>query len=239
MNAARTLILIPALNEQESIAQVVREAREVLPDFDVLVVDDCSGDDTSNRARAAGARVLRLPCHLGLGGCVQAGYALAFELGYQTVVRIDGDGQHDPRDIPRLLERLRESECEMVIGVRAKGGAGFQTSLIRKAGISFFKLLLRPILGRPVADPTSGFVAVGRRALEVFSSTFPLEYPEIETLVVLQRRRFRFEEVPCAMRPRMAGRSSITAIRSIYYVLHVLLGVFVNVLRFDGRPRKA
>lgn len=239
MNAVRTLILIPALNEEESIAQVVREAREVLPDFDVLVVDDCSGDDTANRARAAGARVLRLPCHLGLGGCVQAGYALAFELGYQTVVRIDGDGQHDPRDIPRLLERLRESGCEMVIGVRAKGGAGFQTSLIRKAGISFFKLLLRPILGRPVTDPTSGFVAVGRRALEVFSSTFPLEYPEIETLVVLQRRRFRFEEVPCEMRPRMAGRSSITAVKSIYYVLHVLLGVFVNVLRFDGRPRKA
>lgn len=238
MNEAKILLLIPALNEEQAIGRVVLEARQLLPDLDILVVDDCSRDATADRAREAGARVLRLPCHLGLGGCVQAGYMLAYQLGYQTVVRIDGDGQHNPGDIPRLLDRLREGDCEMVIGVREKGSAGFQTSLIRRIGISFFKLLLRPILGRPVADPTSGFVAVGQRALSVFSHTFPLEYPEIETLVVLQRRRFRFEEVHCLMRSRMAGRSSITALKSVYYVIHVLLGVFVNVLRFDGRPRR-
>jgi len=238
VNPERTLLLIPALNEQEAIAQVVGEALTLLPDIDILVVDDCSADATIERARQAGARVLRLPCHLGLGGCVQAGYALAFDLGYNTVVRIDGDGQHDPRDIPRLLARLQETGSEMVIGVRDKDNPGFQTGLIRKLGIVFFKFILRPILGRPVSDPTSGFVAVNRRALEVFSRTFPLEYPEIETLVVLQRRRFRFEEVPCKMRPRQAGRSSITALKSIYYVIHVLLGVFVNVLRFDGRVKR-
>jgi hypothetical protein len=239
VNAEKTLLIIPALNEEAAIGRVVEEVRRLLPSLDVLVVDDCSTDSTADRAREAGARVLRLPCHLGLGGAVQAGYALAFELGYQSVVRIDGDGQHDPRDVPRLLKRLNESDCEMVIGVRDSGNPGFQTGLIRRIGITFFRFILRPILGRPAADPTSGFVAVGRRALEVFSRTFPLEYPEIETLVVLQRRRFRFEEVPCRMRTRLGGRSSITALKSVYYVIHVLLGVFVNVLRFDGRVRRA
>lgn len=238
MNTHKTLILIPALNEESAIGQVVQESRRLLPSVDILVVDDCSTDSTADRAREAGARVLHLPCHLGLGGAVQAGYALAFDLGYEHVVRIDGDGQHDPNDIPRLLARLQASDCEMVIGVREAGNPGFQTSLVRRLGIAFFRFILRPILGRPVTDPTSGFVAVSRRALEVFSRTFPLEYPEIETLVVLQRRRFRFEEVPCRMRTRLGGHSSITALKSVYYVIHVLLGVFVNVLRYDGRVRK-
>lgn len=239
MTNRRTLLIIPAFNEEGAIARVVHEVRDTCPDLDILVADDCSADATVDQALIAGARVLQLPCHLGLGGCVQAGYKLAFEEGYDTVVRIDGDGQHDPKDIHRLLDKLRETGCEMVIGVRAKESGGLQTHPIRKIGIHFFRLLLRPILGRPVTDPTSGFVAVNARALAVFSSSFPLEYPEIETLVVLQRRRFRFEEVPCRMRKRMAGRSSITALKSVYYVIHVLLGVFVNILRFDGRPRKA
>lgn len=238
MSFEKTLLLIPAYNEEGAIASVVSEVRELHPDLRVLVTDDCSTDGTADLARAAGARVLSLPCHLGLGGCVQAGYKLAFDLGYETVIRIDGDGQHNPSDIPRLLDVLRETGCEMVIGVRAKESGGLQPNFIRKLGIQFFRLILRPILGRPVSDPTSGFVAVNRRALAVFSRSFPLEYPEIETLVVLQRRRFSFEEVPCHMRQRLAGRSSITALKSVYYVIHVLLGVFVNILRFDGRSRK-
>ncbi|WP_321477053.1 glycosyltransferase family 2 protein [uncultured Paludibaculum sp.] len=238
MSDSRTLLVIPAFNEEGAIGSVVTEVRQTYPNLQILVADDCSRDATVDRALVAGARVLQLPCHLGLGGCVQAAYKLAFEEGYDTVVRIDGDGQHDPSDIGRLLDRLRSTGCEMVIGVRAKESGGLQTHIVRKIGIHFFRLLLRPILGRPVTDPTSGFVAVNERALAVFSASFPLEYPEIETLVVLQRRRFRFEEVPCRMRKRMAGRSSITALKSVYYVIHVLLGVFVNILRFDGRPRK-
>ncbi len=231
------LLLVPAFNEEGAIASVVREVQELHPGLHILVVDDCSKDATVNTAQTAGAAVLSLPCHLGLGGCVQAGYKLAFDLGYRTVVRIDGDGQHNPQDIPRLLETLERTGCEVVIGVRCKESGGLQTHPIRKIGIHFFRLLLRPILGRSVSDPTSGFVAVNHRALAVFATSFPLEYPEIETLVVLQRRQFRFEEVPCRMRRRMAGKSTITAVRSFYYVIHVLLGVFINVLRFDGRPR--
>jgi len=237
MSFNRVLLLIPAYNEEGAIGNVVREVQSLYPELPILVVDDCSKDATVNVAREVGAAVLSLPCHLGLGGCVQAGYKLAFDLGYQTVIRIDGDGQHNPQDIPRLLETLERSACEVVIGVRSRESGGLQTHTVRKIGIHFFRLLLRPILGRAVSDPTSGFVAVNHRALSVFASTFPLEYPEIETLVVLQRRQFTFEEVPCRMRRRMAGRSSITAVRSFYYVIHVLLGVFINVLRFDGRPR--
>lgn len=237
MNYERTLLIIPAYNEGGAIASVVKEVGEKCPGLAVMVIDDCSKDSTASKAKLAGARVLRLPCHLGLGGAVQAGYKLAFELGYERVVRIDGDGQHNPEDIPRLLGELERTGCEVVIGVRAKESGGLQTHPIRKVGIQFFRLLLRPILGRKVTDPTSGFLAVNARALGVFAQSFPLEYPEIETLVVLQRRRFRFEEVPCRMRKRMAGRSSITALKSVYYVIHVLLGVFINILRFDGRHR--
>ena len=157
-------------------------------------------------AKAAGADVLGLPYHLGLGGCVQAGYKLAFELGFAFVIRVDGDGQHDASDIPRILERLKTSGCQMVIGSRFFERRSARTSCCtRHRDTRLFRLILRPILGKPVQDPTSGFVGVNRQALEVFTRSFPLEYPEIETLVVLQRKRFRFQEVACTMRPRQAG----------------------------------
>ena len=233
----KLLILIPAYNEEGAVGSVIEEIHGVLPGVAVLVVDDCSTDGTVGRARQAGAQVLSLPYHLGLGGCVQAGYRLAFELGYDYVIRVDGDGQHDPRDIPRILSALEQERCEMVIGSRFLDGNREHTSAARGAAIVFFRAVLRPILGRAVSDPTSGFVGTNRVALELFSRTFPLEYPEIEALVVLQRRRFRFLEVPCRMRPRKAGRSTITAVKSFYYMAHVLLGVFVNVLKFEGRRK--
>ena len=232
------MIIAPAFNEEAAIGGVVREVKALLPDVPMLVIDDCSIDSTRSAAKAAGAEVLSLPCHLGLGGCVQAGYKLAFELGYDYVVRIDGDGQHDPAYISTILETLRNSNCDMVIGSRFYGGNGRYTNRTRGLGIRVFRLILRPILGKAVHDPTSGFVGVKRTALAVFSRSFPLEYPEIEALVVLQRKRFTFQEVPCRMRPRTTGRSTITPVKSIYYIIHVLLGVFVNILRFEGRRRR-
>jgi hypothetical protein len=234
---SRLLILIPAYNEQGAIGGVVSEVQAVMPGVPVLVVDDCSVDDTVPNARRAGARILPLPHHLGLGGAVQAGYKLAYELGFDYVIRVDGDGQHDPRDIPKILEALEHEGCEMVIGSRFVDGSGEHSGVLRAIGIVFFRAVLRPILGRPVRDPTSGFVGVNRRALAVFSASFPLEYPEIEALVVLQRKRFRFVEVACRMRPRRTGRTTITPLKSIYYMVHVLLGVFVNVLKFEGRRK--
>jgi len=210
------LVIVPAFNEVDAIEGVVHAVHGSVPGVPVLVIDDCSLDETIAVARRAGAKVLPLPHHLGLGGCVQAGYKLAYSLGFQYVIRVDGDGQHDARDIPRILERLKTSGCEMVIGSRFVEQNGSNTGTVRSLGIRFFRLVLRPILGKPVYDPTSGFVGVNRSALFVFSRSFPLEYPEIEALVVLQRRRFRFEEVPVKMRPRLTGRSSITALVSLY-----------------------
>lgn len=227
------LIIVPALNEEESVGGVVTEIRQVLPQVNVLVLDDCSTDATAEVARGAGADVMTMPTHLGLGGMVQAGYRLAFELGYEYVIRLDGDGQHDPKYIPMIFETLRGSGCQMVIGSRFVDPGQQYTSLTRAWGIRFFRMILRPILGKPVHDPTSGYVGVNREALGVFSRSFPLEYPEIEALVVLQRRAFQFQEVPVTMRKRKAGRSTITASRSMYYIIHVLLGVFVNILRFE------
>ncbi|HSW48582.1 MAG TPA: glycosyltransferase family 2 protein [Bryobacteraceae bacterium] len=229
------LIIVPAFNEQASIAAVIRETQEALPGVRLLVIDDCSTDATASLAREAGVEVLSLPHHLGLGGAVQAGYKLAYELGYRFVIRIDGDGQHDPRDVPLLFQTLRDSGCQMVIGSRFLEEDSRHTSLMRKLGVRFFRAVLRPILGKAVRDPTSGFVGVNQEALQVFSRSFPLEYPEIEALVVLQRRAFRFVEVPVKMRRRMGGRSSITTVKSVYYIVHVLLGVLVNILKFERR----
>ena len=233
------LVIVPALNEEGAIGNVVRDIHQHVPGVQVLVIDDCSSDNTIAVARQAGAQVLPMPHHLGVGGCVQAGYKLAYELGFQFVIRVDGDGQHDAADIPRVFEKLKSTGCEMVIGSRFVTENGSRTGAVRSIGIRFFRLVLRPVLGKPVHDPTSGFVGVNRRALDVFRKSFPLEYPEIEALVVLQRRAFRFEEVPCQMRPRTTGRSSLTAFKSLYYVVHVLLGVFVNVLKFDRRFHRA
>ncbi len=232
------MILIPAYNEGGSIRRVVNEARKLVPGVPILVIDDCSMDDTRTEAMTAGADVISVPYHLGLGGCVQAGYRYAYDAGFHYVIRIDGDGQHDPKFIPVLFEKLRESRVQMVIGSRYLNGKVPATSFARGVGIWFFRQVLRLILDKEVHDPTSGFVGVSRQALEVFARSFPLEYPEIEALVVLQRRQFRFEEVPVVMRPRMAGQSTITAVRSFYYVLHVLLGVVVNILKYEGKRRK-
>jgi len=227
------LIIIPAYNEEAAILGVIEQIRQNMPGTPILVLDDCSEDATATAARSAGVDLISLPHHLGLGGLVQTGYKLAYSLGYEYVIRVDGDGQHDPRDIPLIYQRLRESGAEMVIGCRMPNG--WKTGVVRRVGIQFFRAMLRPILGRQVNDPTSGFVGVNRTALQVFARSFPLEYPEIEALVVLQRRRFRFEEVPVRMHPRMTGRSTITAVKSLYYIAHVLLGVFVNILKYDGR----
>ena len=228
------MILIPAFNEEGAVGSVIQEIRSYHPDLPILVVDDCSSDGTRSIAQRAGADVLSVPYHLGLGGCVQAGYRLAYDLDFEYVIRLDGDGQHDPRYITLLLETLQKSGAKMVIGSRYIDGTGEHTSRARGIGILFFRWFLGLILAKEVHDPTSGYVGVNRQALEVFARSFPLEYPEIEALVVLKRLLFRFEEVPVKMRPRMAGKSTITAMRSFYYVAHVLLGVLVNILKYQG-----
>ena len=229
------MVIIPAYNEEGSVGEVVRAVREVLPQTTVMVIDDGSVDGTPKVARQAGAEVLTLPHHLGLGGAVQTGYRFAFEHGYECVVRVDSDGQHNAADIPVLLDKLRADGFDMVTGSRFLAPNGYRSNWLRRVGGMLFSLVLYPILGKRISDPTSGFAAVNRRALEVFSRSFPLEYPEIEALVVLQRKRLRFCEVPVKMFPRRAGRSTIGSLQAIYYMVRVLLGVLVNVLKYERR----
>lgn len=228
------LILVPAYNEELSVGVTIESIRRHDPRLPVLVVDDGSMDGTTTVARRHGATVITLPRHLGLGGAVQTGYKLAYEEGFENVIRMDADGQHPPEKIPELLDALKRSGCEVVIGSRFVGELWRAQSGLRGAGTRLFRFLLRPILGRWVYDPTSGFIGVNRKALAVFAAAFPLEYPEIEMLVVLQRRTFQFTEVQCEMRPRVAGSSTLTPKASFYYMVHVLLGFLMNVLRFPG-----
>lgn len=228
------LVVVPAFNEEGAIEHVVDSVRRVLPDVPVIVIDDGSEDATTIRATRAGAEVIQLPHNLGLGGAVQTGYRFAFEHGYDTVVRVDGDGQHNAADIPALLDALAGG-YDMVTGSRFLEKNDYPVQPLRRLGGFVFSLVLRPILGERITDPTSGFIAVNRRALEVFSRSFPLEYPEIEALVVLKRKALRFREVPTKMFPRRAGRSTIDSAKSIYYMFRVLLGVFVNVIKYERR----
>ncbi len=207
--ASSLLVIIPAYNEEASVGYVVQSVREVLPDVVVAVVDDGSWDGTARVAAVAGAEVLELPHHLGLGGAVQMGYRFAFEQGYERVVRLDGDGQHNAADIPALLAAMSQGDYDMVTGSRFLGRSHYPVQALRRLGGLIFSWILWPILSQRITDPTSGFVAVNRRALEVFERSFPLEYPEIETLVVLKRKALRFREIPATMFPRRAGYSTI------------------------------
>jgi hypothetical protein len=236
-------VIIPALNEEAAVGKVVRSVHDAAPGVPVFVVDDYSCDRTASVAEQAGADVVRLPVHLGLGGCVQTGYKLALELGYDYVIRVDGDGQHEALDVPRILEALESTGADVVIGSRFVGGdedaAGRrepQTSGARSVGIVLLRRLLAPLTGSTIHDPTSGLIGVNRRALEVFAREFPLAWPEIGVLAMLRRHNLRFREIPCRMYRRRTGKSSLTAWKSCQYIFHVLLYAFVHALRVDAAP---
>ena len=229
LEAPRCLAIVPAFNEAATIAEVVSELRDFDPELEVLVVDDGSTDLTSAVAEAAGARVLRLPINLGIGGAVQAGYLYAFERGFDLAVQVDGDGQHDPKELGRLLEPILTKRADLAIGTRFAGEQSYRAPLARRIGISLFAALVSLRVRQRMTDTTSGFRAVNRRGIKLFAADYPHDYPEIESVVTAARGDLRVCEVPVAMRQRAAGRSSITAFRSFYYVVKVLLALFVGL----------
>lgn len=233
----RLIAIVPAYNEAEIIARTVQEIQTCAEEFDVLVVDDGSRDGTASIAAAAGARVLRLPFNLGIGGAMQCGYIYASERGYQVAVQVDGDGQHDPRYIATLLERLRtEPAVNMVTGSRflQRDGAGHRSSASRRAGIGIFARVVSLLTRQRVSDPTSGFRLIDRLGIELFAHDYPHDYPEVEAILLMHAHRLRSCEVPVRMRPRTSGSSSISASQPIYYMVKVLLAIFVTMFR--ARP---
>ena|SRR5829696_5219998 len=233
----KPLAIVPAYNEEPCVGGVVTELHHHCPDFDVIVIDDGSTDATADAARAAGAAVVRNPLNLGIGGAVQCGYQFALEHGYDLAVQVDGDGQHDAREIQVLRSHLeRHPELHMVTGSRflERARDGYRSSTPRRIGIRIFSALLSAVTRQPITDPTSGFRMTTRRGIELFARDYPHDYPEVEAVVMLHHHRLRSAELPVRMRERAGGRSSIAGHWSGFYMLKVLLAVGVAIFR--ARP---
>jgi glycosyltransferase involved in cell wall biosynthesis len=210
---------------------VIAEIQDADPRLEIVVVDDGSTDGTAEAALGAGARVVRLPYNLGIGAAVQTGFQYARHRGFDVAVQIDGDGQHDPRELPRLLGPVLAGDADLVVGTRFGGPSLYRGSRARRIGIGIFARAVSAIVGRRITDTTSGFRAAGRRAIELFAAEYPHDYPEVEATVLVFRHRLRLLEVPVAMRHRASGRSSITPLRSVYYMTKVSLALFVGLFR--------
>lgn len=228
---ARVLVILPAYNEAANIARTVHNIRAAYPYVDILVVNDGSTDATGQLAQQAGARVVHLPYNVGIGAAVQTAFRFARHYGFEIVVRNDGDGQHAPEGIARLLERLQHGDVDIVIGSRFLNGGDYGTSPARLAGIGVLRWLLSRIAQQPITDPTSGFAAFNARAVALFAHVYPHDYPEPEAIVLARRAGLRLCEIPVQMLPRAGGQSSITPLRSVYYMFKVTLAILINLLR--------
>jgi glycosyltransferase involved in cell wall biosynthesis len=231
--APRVLVAIPAYGEEKSIGSIVSSIRRTLP-YDIVVVNDGSSDGTSAAARAAGAITLDLPCNLGIGGALQTAYLFARVHGYDTLLRIDADGQHETGDIPRVLEPVLRGQADAAIGSRFLGGDEYRVSIPRIFGIRFFRWLVRWNTGYRVTDPTSGFFAINRQLIEFYSRHYPSDYPEVDAYIIMHRLKAKTVEVPVRMYERTEGKSSITTYRAVYYMVKVTLSFLINrIRRFD------
>lgn len=232
---ASLLIIVPAYNEAGQIVQVIENIRAHVPQADIVVVNDGSKDDTLERALQTGVTVLDLPYNLGIGGAVQTGYRYALKGNYDMAVQIDGDGQHDPAELGKLMWALSESGADMAVGSRFLDKQGYQSTRTRLIGIRFLSMLVSSLTGRKATDTTSGFRICGRRAIALFADRYPTDYPEVEALMLMHKHGLRFVECPVSMRPRLHGRSSITALKSVYYMIKVTLAI----LLLQSRRRSA
>lgn len=227
----KTLIIIPAYNEEESLPGVIRDLRENMPSADVLVVNDGSRDRTAAIARQLGVAVLDLPFNLGIGGAMQTGYLYAERNGYDIAVQFDGDGQHLAGEIKKLIEPLAAGKADIVIGSRFLAPGGYKAPVFRKLGIWIFSFVLTRVLGITVTDSTSGFRAANRQVIKFFARSYPDDYPEVESLVLLHKVNLRVTEVAVSMSERTGGRSSITPLRSVYYMTKVLMAIFIDLMK--------
>jgi glycosyltransferase involved in cell wall biosynthesis len=221
-------VVIPAFNEEHTVGDVVSSVYRAVPGACVVVVNDGSTDETAERAAAAGATVISLCFNLGVGGAVQTGYLYALRHHLDICVQIDGDGQHDPAEVPRLIEPLLAGRADMVVGSRWLGRGDYHAPRGRRLGMKILAALVHWRINTPVTDPTSGFRAVGRRCIDLFAGTYPTDFPEVESLLLATAHGLRVRETPVRMHPRAFGYSSITGLRSAYYMVRVGMAVIVN-----------
>ncbi len=236
LQALRRIAIVPALNEERSLPRVIAELRAFDPGIEIVVVSDGSTDRTAEVAEAHGAHALRLPFNLGIGGAVQTGFRYAYEEGFDVAVRVDGDGQHDAAQLGRVLAPVLSGEADIAVGSRFAGDEGYRSSRSRRVGIRILAWVVSALVRQRVTDTTSGFQALNRNGIALFARDYPHDYPEVEATVMVFKHELRLVEVPVTMREREHGRSSITALHSIYYMVKVLLALAVGVFRRTSTP---
>lgn len=227
----RKLIIIPAYNEEANIEKTVEAILRESPDFDYVVINDCSKDKTKEICEKNRFNIVNLPINLGIGGAVQTGYKYALEYGYDIAVQVDGDGQHDPAFLEKMAEVLEKEKLDMVIGSRFIDKEGFQSSAMRRIGIKYFTALIKILTGKTITDPTSGLRMIGKNVIELYASDYPKDYPEPESVVAVLRRGMKVKEIPVVMKSRQGGVSSINPSKSVYYMIKVTLAILVESIR--------
>ncbi|HEQ1339964.1 TPA: glycosyltransferase family 2 protein [Streptococcus pyogenes] len=227
----KKLIIIPAYNESSNIVNTIRTIESDAPDFDYIIIDDCSTDNTLAICQKQGFNVISLPINLGIGGAVQTGYRYAQRCGYDVAVQVDGDGQHNPCYLEKMVEVLVQSSVNMVIGSRFITKEGFQSSFARRIGIKYFTWLIALLTGKKITDATSGLRLIDRSLIERFANHYPDDYPEPETVVDVLVSHLKVKEIPVVMNERQGGVSSISLTKSVYYMIKVTLAILVVRLK--------
>ncbi len=231
----KTLIIIPAYNEQENILNVIKRLQQKVPEMDYLIVDDCSMDNTAGICKMYGCSYLSLPINLGIGGGMQAGYKYALENGYEIAVQHDGDGQHDPAYIRQAVEPIVKNRADIVIGSRFLKQEGFQSSTTRRIGIRLLSTLVYLCGKTRIKDVTSGFRAVSKEYIRYYAKDYPSDYPEPEAIVMASLHGARICEIPVVMYERESGVSSINRKKAIYYMVKVSIAIVLS--RLVGRRK--
>ena len=228
------IVIIPAYNEALSIGTVIEEAKRVLPSADIVVINDCSKDNSAEIAREAGALVVSLLFQMGYGTALQTGFKFAMDKGYDYLVQLDADGQHDPKDIPKLLDPVLSGSVDLVIGSRFLGKVDYRTSFSRRLGMIFFGKIASFFAGQRITDPTSGFQALNRKVFEFLASDrYPVDFPDADVLIMLHRAGFKIAEVPVIMKSSISKKSMHSGLKPVYYIFKMLLSIFVTLLRRD------
>lgn len=227
----KSLIIIPAYNEEECIQATVKDIMQNAPDFDYVVINDCSKDSTRAICEKNHFNVINLPVNLGIGGAVQTGYKYAFENNYDFAVQVDGDGQHDPKFLGKMLETMKKENLDMLIGSRFIDKEGFQSSGLRRVGIKYFTFLIKLLTRTTITDPTSGLRMANKDIIALYAKDYPRDYPEPESVVAILRKKKVVKEMPVIMRERAGGVSSISPRKSIYYMIKVTLAILMECFR--------
>lgn len=227
----KKLVIIPAYNEEGGIVKTVTDVVENAKDFDYVVINDCSKDNTLKICREHNFNVVNLPVNMGIGGGVQTGHMYAYRNGYDIAVQFDGDGQHNASYLTEMSEKLVKEQLDMVIGSRYIEKEGFQSSGMRRLGIRYFTGLIKLLTGKKITDPTSGMRMINRKIMKQFSEEYPKDYPEPESVVTILKEGAKVEEIPVKMNAREEGVSSISPSKSIYYMVKVSIAVLIAAIR--------